>query len=201
VRFIKYKSEGRTGLAVQDGQTAHGYFEDDNACPGSLETLLAQGTDGLKRAGDVLRRGSEAISRRSSICRRSQAEAHLRRSQLSTSCKRSGGQYFPNSRRSSHASNRVSLAVAVRSCSRTCRVNSIGKANSWRSSASVADIYRRKRRSTLSPAIPSSRTGRYATISLRRRSGRSAKTLMEPERSAPRSLRLTNCRNTVAAER
>jgi acylpyruvate hydrolase len=59
VRFIKYKSGERTGLAVQDDQVAHGYFEDDAAYPGGLETLLAEGADGLKRAADVLRRGGE----------------------------------------------------------------------------------------------------------------------------------------------
>ena len=57
MRFLNFKQGPQQGLAIADGNTFKGLFNTEPSFPGSLLTLLQQGPDALKRAGDTLRRG------------------------------------------------------------------------------------------------------------------------------------------------
>jgi 2-keto-4-pentenoate hydratase/2-oxohepta-3-ene-1,7-dioic acid hydratase in catechol pathway len=60
MHFLAYKTAGREGLAVQDGSQFRGLFVDDKDFPGTLPTLVAQGTDALSAAATRLR-GGQAV--------------------------------------------------------------------------------------------------------------------------------------------
>jgi acylpyruvate hydrolase len=59
MRFVRYRSNSRNGLALLDGDTARGIFVDESRFPGELETLIRGGQDALERAADTLRKGEE----------------------------------------------------------------------------------------------------------------------------------------------
>ncbi len=57
MQFLNFKQDGQHGLAIADGSTFRGLLTMDAKFPGSLQALVAQGPDALKRAADVLRAG------------------------------------------------------------------------------------------------------------------------------------------------
>ena len=58
MRFLNFKQSDQQGLAVAHGDHFKGLFTTDSKFPGSLETLLEQGPEALRRAGDILGKGS-----------------------------------------------------------------------------------------------------------------------------------------------
>jgi len=57
MRFARYLTDGRTGLALVEGSTARGLCSDEDGFPADLATLIATGGDALARAGEALRKG------------------------------------------------------------------------------------------------------------------------------------------------
>ena len=58
MQFLNFEQGSQRGLAIAEGPNFKGLFTTDVTFPGSLQALLAQGPQALKRAGDALRRGS-----------------------------------------------------------------------------------------------------------------------------------------------
>jgi 2-keto-4-pentenoate hydratase/2-oxohepta-3-ene-1,7-dioic acid hydratase in catechol pathway len=58
MRFLNFKVGGREGLAIVEGQTAHGLFSDDASYPGSFLSAIGEGASGLERAAAHLRKGA-----------------------------------------------------------------------------------------------------------------------------------------------
>ena len=58
MRFLNFKQGDRQGLSLAHGDHFKGLFTTDSKFPGSLETLLEQGPEALRRAGDILGKGS-----------------------------------------------------------------------------------------------------------------------------------------------
>lgn len=58
MQLLNFKQGSQRGLAIAEGPNLKGLFTTDANFPGSLQALLAQGPQALKRAGDALRRGS-----------------------------------------------------------------------------------------------------------------------------------------------
>lgn len=57
MKFLNFKQGSQQGLAIVEGAHFKGLFTTDANYPGSLHTLLTQGPEALKRAGDALRQG------------------------------------------------------------------------------------------------------------------------------------------------
>ena len=57
MKFLNFKQDNRSGLAVDDGAGYKGLFTTDANFPGTLHALLARGPDALKRAAEALRKG------------------------------------------------------------------------------------------------------------------------------------------------
>jgi 2-keto-4-pentenoate hydratase/2-oxohepta-3-ene-1,7-dioic acid hydratase in catechol pathway len=62
MRFVRFSLNGDEGLAIEDDGALRGFFVSDTEFPGTLDALLAAGGDGLRAAGETLRRGRQ-ISR------------------------------------------------------------------------------------------------------------------------------------------
>jgi len=58
MRFLRFKQNGKEGLAIIHGGEARGLTTDQPAFPGDFETLVAQGAQALAAAADQLRRGA-----------------------------------------------------------------------------------------------------------------------------------------------
>jgi len=57
MRFLKFHTNGREGLAVLDGQNAYGFFSDESSYPCCLTEIIADGHNALIQAADYLRKG------------------------------------------------------------------------------------------------------------------------------------------------
>jgi 2-keto-4-pentenoate hydratase/2-oxohepta-3-ene-1,7-dioic acid hydratase in catechol pathway len=57
MRFLSFKSNGREGLAIKDGQGARGLYADDSSYPGSLAAVIGAGAGALARTADLLSKG------------------------------------------------------------------------------------------------------------------------------------------------
>ncbi len=60
MRFLRFRNQGREGLALADGREARGLYADDSRYPGSLADIIGAGGDALGRAAGLLR-GGEAV--------------------------------------------------------------------------------------------------------------------------------------------
>ncbi len=58
MRFMSFRIQGRTGLAIVDGTQVRGIFADDRRFPGNLASLLNKGGSALHSAADELRKGT-----------------------------------------------------------------------------------------------------------------------------------------------
>ena len=58
MKFLNFKQDNQSGLAVADGAGYKGLFATDANFPGTLQALLAQGPEALTRAAEALRKGA-----------------------------------------------------------------------------------------------------------------------------------------------
>ena len=57
MRFLNFKQDGQSGMAVADGAHFRGLFSTHAGFPGDLQSLLAQGPQALEKAAEALRQG------------------------------------------------------------------------------------------------------------------------------------------------